>query len=466
MLAPMLAQVGDAARSPGFYATPIPPAEELSRQLNLRVDAAIEDLKASRDWRESPGEDVKFSGSTKGRLYYSAVSSALRGFMRENFLKTGVRFLAGAEVNETTEALSNLTAACLGRALKEACFLLSRDVGEPSSPAVWLVSGSFGRGELLPNSDLDMVVYYETTGETKGVARPATPGVWAPPPSRIPNEDFFVRACDTADELMNSETYSTLHMRGPWLPRELESASDMSRGLQGLIERMNLLNLMRVHALGEGAEQRLQEKIAALVFNPEIRHETILAMIRSQEAHVTQWTEVKRMVEDWEVQTHSMKPSPSLENAPDIKAVLSGGGEFSLKFGLGGERALQFMAHVGQLLDPTPEVEKLVKPNGVVDGLRELTKTNPSHPFHLAGSEYEFLAQSFNSINRLNILLRLRFPDIDVRFNPFGARELRYASEFSGKKEGEYLDELASTLSGVHRIWTRCSQRFIEEAAQ
>jgi len=116
------------------------------------------------------------------------LSAALRKFRRREAVRIAWRDLAGwADLDEVTEAMSELADACIERALERLyawlCAARGAPIGAVSSAPVGLTVlglGKLGGRELNFSSDIDLIFAYSEDGETDG-------------PRPISNHEFFTR---------------------------------------------------------------------------------------------------------------------------------------------------------------------------------------------------------------------------------------------------------------------------------
>ncbi len=117
--------------------------------------------------------------------------NALRRFKYRHLLRIGARDLLGdADLSGTTEELSHLADACIGRALREAAATVSQAYGAPlgadgsETGLAVIAMGKLGGDELNYSSDIDLMFVYGADGETAGGDA-----------GHLANGEYFARVC-------------------------------------------------------------------------------------------------------------------------------------------------------------------------------------------------------------------------------------------------------------------------------
>jgi hypothetical protein len=408
---------------PGNLTIPMRAVDALRRDLDGRVSTAVEAVHPGRRQR-GLGTDWSFGVS---RDYMDSAGRVLSNFWAEEFVRTGVRYVAGVRVSETTENLSRVSDVVLKRAVETAFFMAEKEHGRPSSDFAVVAIGSYGRREMLPNSDVDLYWIYFNDGKTDGVER----GSMFDRLSAVSNGKFFSRISGITEELLKGTGIANHHKRGPKTLEEFKH--DLSR----LDICMDMLNSSLIYETG-GMFGLVMKTVSDAAFDPKKTHKFIYQMIMSRMKEIT---DAGRIMEE------------------DLLGV--GGAALSLKYSAGGSRSPAYMSHMGQLLDPDlPEV-KIRKTGRPLGGLDVLTKLPPRHPLHLKPEEYRLIEAASWQLDSINLDLKLHSPNATSPWNPLFERDLEYLSRLVGMPPAEYKRKvLDKTLRQVDSIWSRMADRY------
>lgn len=399
---------------------PIRTVDALKGDLDSRVEKAVTSIKSGRrasglgtEWSHGMYED------------YLGLEEVLSEFWSEEFLKIGIRYLAGVGIHETTRSLSRVSDVVLKKAVEVAGFMCEQEYGRPSGDLAVVVTGSYGRRELLPYSDVDICWVYSREGKTEGVDR----GKMFDNLSVVSNGEFFSKMEDLTEELLSDTGISEHHTRGPEtldiFRREMRDDSAFC---------MDMLNSSFIYDTG-GMFSILMKTVADEAYNPKKMHGRISKMIKARE----------------------------MENPAElIESELFGVGHKakSLKYCRGGSRCIVYLNHMGQLLDSDPPDVKIRKNYGAFGGLVELTKLPAGHPLRLRMDEVGVLRESAGVLDAINLDLRLRDSGENSAWNPISERDFSYLGKLYSMPAVAYEEKLDKVLEQVDSICTRVTERY------
>ncbi|MDD5111214.1 MAG: DUF294 nucleotidyltransferase-like domain-containing protein [Candidatus Altiarchaeota archaeon] len=408
---------------PGSLALPMRAVEALSHDLDGRVGKAFDAIHLNHQQR-GLGSDWSFG---TGRDYMDGVGRVLSNFWAEEFVRTGVRHAAGARVSETTENLSRVSDVVLKKTVETAFFMAENEHGRPSADFAVVAIGSYGRREMLPNSDVDLYWVYFKDGKTGGVDR----GGMFDHLSAIGNGDFFLKVSGFTEELLKGTGIANHHKRGP------KTLDEFKHDLGRLDVCMDMLNSSRVYETG-GMFGIVMKTVSDAAFDPKNTHRFISRMIMSR---AKETADAGRIMEE------------------DLLGV--GGTAISLKYSAGGSRSTAYMNHMGQILDPDlPEV-KIRKTGRALGGLAILASLPPRHPLHLKPEEHRLIEAASWQLDSINLDLKLHSPNATSPWNPLLERDLEYLGGLVGIPAAEYKRKvLDKTLRQVDSVWSRMADRY------
>ncbi len=267
----------------------------------------------------------------------ATLKKGLRIFKSQEMLRIGARDLCGmAELEEVTEELSSLAAACLQRAY-EVCSvqlqaeygapLLDTESGIPGEAAEFTIlgMGKFGGFELNFSSDIDLIYFYSSDrGQTAGVSDPL-----GDQRNRISLHQYFTKLSELISKAIGQATEDGFVFRVDLRLRPEGNSGEMANSIAGgeiyyeswgqSWERSAMLKARPVAASKRLGEELL-ERLQPFIYRRHLDY---------------------AMIEDIKIMKQKIDRSLTREKE----------GELNLKLGQGGIREIEFFIQALQLIN-------------------------------------------------------------------------------------------------------------------
>lgn len=265
------------------------------------------------------------------------LKKGLRIYKAQEMLRIGARDLCGmAELEEVTEELSSLAAACLQRAFEVCSIQLKAEYGAPlleteseesgqEAEFTILGMGKFGGFELNFSSDIDLIYFYSSDrGQTAGVSDPVRGQR-----NRISLHQYFTKLSELISKAIGQATEDGFVFRVDLRLRPEGNSGEMANSIAGgeiyyeswgqSWERSAMLKARPV-AGSKGLGEELLERLQPFIYRRHLDY---------------------AMIEDIKIMKQKIDRSLTREKE----------GELNLKLGQGGIREIEFFIQALQLIN-------------------------------------------------------------------------------------------------------------------